>query len=94
MWLYLLGGVLLLIGIVGGIATGGIFTLVFIPIGAIILFSAAGYGMWSRAAQGSGGADLDAHPSTGDPLPHTAEGDPARVSTSPESLADARRANQ
>jgi len=86
--------VILLIGIVGGIATGGIFTIALIPIGAVILLSAGGYAMWTRASQGSAGADTDAHASTNAPLPHTAQADTGRAATSPDALVDARRAQQ
>jgi hypothetical protein len=95
MWLYMIGGALLLIGIVGGVATGGAVTLALIPIGAVVLLSAGGYAMWQRAAEGSAGADTDAHPSTGEPLPHSRpHGTPGHVPTSPEALTDARRAEQ
>lgn len=93
MWLYLLGGVLVLVGIVGGIATGGIFTLILIPVGAVIFVSAWGYAMMGRAAQRRAGAK-NAGASTARPLPHTQAGDAGHVPTSPEALADARRREQ
>ncbi len=94
MWLYLLGGALVLIGLVGSLAGGGIFTLVLIPVGLVVLGSAMAYGMFQRAGERSGGGDTDAHPSTGEPLPHSARGDTGHVPTSPEALADARRVQQ
>lgn len=94
MWLYLVGAVLLVIGIVGGIATGGIFTLIFVPLGIIAVASAAGYSMWARASAGRAGAGQAGHATTAEPLPHSVHGDPARVPTSPEALADARRVEQ
>ncbi len=94
MWLYLVGAVLLVIGIVGGIATGGIFTIVFVPLGIIALASAAGYAMWARAAAGRAGGESRGHATTAEPLPHSVQGDPGHVTTSPEALVDARRAEQ
>lgn len=94
MWLYLIGGFLIVIGIVGGIFTGGAVTIALIPIGAVVLFSAAGYAGWARAAHRRAGAGADAHPTTARPLPHQDAGSPAHVPTSPEALADARRVEQ
>ena len=93
MWLYLIGALLVLLGIVGAFA-GGIYTLILIPLGFVMIASAAGYAMWGRAAHGAGGADTDAHPATAAPLPHSGEGDSGHVPSSPEALVDARRAHQ
>ncbi len=86
--------VLLMVGLVGGIAGGGIFTIVLVPIAFIIAGSAFVFSMWSRASQGASGADVDAHPSTNRPLPHSFREDSGRAPSSPERLADARRAEQ
>jgi hypothetical protein len=94
MWLYMLGAFLLVVGIVGGIATGGIFTLVFIPLGIIALVSAAAYSMWGRAASARAGGGTAGHATTAEPLPHSRHGDPGHVASSPEALADARRVEQ
>jgi hypothetical protein len=94
MWLYGLAGILLIAGVVGGIAGGGIFTIVLVPISFIIAASAFIYSAWSRASEGSSGAGTDAHPSTNRPLPHTFREDSGRAPSSPERLADARRTQQ
>jgi hypothetical protein len=94
MWLYLLGAALVVIGIVGGIATGGIFMLAMIPVGVVVVLSAWVYAWMGRMAQGRAGAKTDAHPSGGRPLPHAPRGDSGHVPTSPEALADARREEQ
>jgi hypothetical protein len=94
MWLYLLALVLVILGIVGGIASGGIFTIVLVPVGLIVAGSAALYAMWGRSVQGKAGANADAAPSTNRPLPHSQERDSGHVPTSPERLADARRSGQ
>jgi hypothetical protein len=94
MWLYLIGGALLVIGLVGGVLTGGIFTIVLIPVGAIALVSAIGYGMWARAQQARAGGSTEAAEAPERPLPHRMPGSSGRARTSPERLADARRAQQ
>jgi hypothetical protein len=94
MWLYLIGIVVVLFGIVGAFA-GGIYTLILIPIGLVIIASAAGYTILGRGAHhAGGGARTAGGPSTGEPLPHSPRGDSGRAPTSPEALADARRTEQ
>jgi predicted phage tail protein len=93
MWFYMIAGFLLFVGIVGGFASGGIFTLIFIPLGAIMLVVAVLAGMWSRAQQGSAGGQTQGSTTEQAPLRHTpAQG--AATPTSPEELVDARRAQQ
>jgi hypothetical protein len=94
MWLYIIALVLLIFGLVGGVLTGGIFTIVFIPLGIIAVVSAIAYGAWGRAAQGRQGADTDATPSTGEPLPASQHRNTAAPPSTPEQLADARRVQQ
>lgn len=94
MWLYGIAGVLILMGLVGSIAGGGIFTIVLIPIGLVIAGSALLYSMWNRAAQGGAEGQADAAAATNRPLPHTQRGDSGHAPTSPERLADARRTQQ
>lgn len=89
MWLYLIAAALLVIGIAGGIATGGIFTIIFIPLGVIMLIAALlSGGVANLARRRQAGAP----PSQ--PLPHQPVHESGRVPTSPEALADARRAEQ
>ncbi len=89
MWFYLLGAFLVVVGIVGGIATGGIFTLVFVPLGVIALLTAAGSSLVARSSQRrAGGSEAE------QPLPHSAPSQSGHVPTSPEALADARRVQQ
>ena len=94
MWLYVVGLVLVVVGLFGSLLGGGIFTIVLFPVGLVILGSAFGYGMWTRARAGSVGAETNAHPTTNQPLPHTPRRDTGHVPTSPERLADARRVEQ
>ncbi|MGN6169991.1 MAG: hypothetical protein ACTHQQ_17750 [Solirubrobacteraceae bacterium] len=84
---------LILLGIVGGVASGGIFTLIFIPLGAIMLVVAVLMGMWHRAQEGSSGAQTEGSKTEQAPLRHTPpQGAP--TPTRPEELVDARRAQQ
>jgi hypothetical protein len=94
MWLYAIAGILLLAGIVGGVFGGGIFTIILVPVAFVIAASAFIYSIWGRAAQGAAGADVDAHPSTNRPLPHSFRKSGGRAPSSPERLADTRRAQQ
>ncbi len=94
MWLYMIAAFLIVVGLVGGVLSGGIFLIVFIPLGLIMLAAAAGTAAIGRSAHQSAGSETQARPQPGEPLPHTAEGPTGRVPTSPEALADARRVNQ
>ena len=72
-------------------ASGGIFTLIFIPLGLVMLAVAAGTGIMGRRSQHGGRT----RPSRTEPEPlrHTpAQGTP--TPTSPEQLVDARRSQQ
>jgi hypothetical protein len=48
MWLYLIVVTLVIIGIVGGIFAGGIFTIVLLPVALIVLLSGFGYSLMAR----------------------------------------------
>jgi hypothetical protein len=89
MWLYLIAVVLILAGIIGGALTGGIFTIILLPIGAVMLIVAAATGLFARA---SANRAVSAEPD--DPLPRSRPTGTGRVATTPERLADARRAQQ
>lgn len=88
MWLYMLVAALAVLGVAGGIAGGGIFTIVLIPLAVIVLVAGIAYRGMGQAAGGGQAA--------GDPpsLPTSSPEDPARVQASPEDLVDARRAQQ
>lgn len=84
---------LVLVGIIGGVASGGIFTIIFIPLGVIMLAVAILLGMWGRAQQGRAGGQTEGSKTEQEPLRHTpGQGTPAP--TTPEQLADARRVQQ
>ena len=94
MWLYLVALVLVLLGVVGGVASGGIFTIILIPLGLIVAVSAFMYASSARSAQGSARGETEASAGTNSPLPHAPERDSGHVASSPERLADTRRAEQ
>ena len=87
MWFYPFAGLLLVLGIVGGVFGGGIFTIILVPLAAIVLFSGIGWGALARFVQEREGVNSR-------PLPHRDDSPPAEVETSPEALVDARRAQQ
>lgn len=92
MWLYMIALFLILVGIIGGVASGGIFTLIFIPLGAIMLIVGIVAGMWARAQQGTTRRETRTAEEPA-PLPHTPAQGPSAPST-PGELADTRRAQQ
>jgi len=94
MWLYMIAVVLLVLGIGGGVLTGGIFTIVVLPLGAIVLVAAIFAGFWARSTEarhgGKSASEIEPRP-----LPHTNRPQPgASGTTSPEELVDARREAQ
>ncbi len=98
MWFYFIGLFLLVVGIAGSIVSGGIFTIVLLPLAVIALISAAFHSAAARKAQGrAGGATEDqAVPSAAEPapLPSSQHANTAAAPSSPEQLADARRQQQ
>lgn len=94
MWFYPVVLVLVILAVVGGSLAGGIFTIVLVPLAAIVLVSAIVYSMWGRALQASEGVSADATHTTRRPLPHRRRRDSGRAPTSPEGLVDARREQQ
>lgn len=93
MWFYPILLMLVVLGLVGAIFLGGVFTLVLVPLVAIAIVSVVGYAMWARSQAPVGRGD-DAGPKPGRPLPHRREREPGRVTASPERLVDARRREQ
>jgi Na+/H+-translocating membrane pyrophosphatase len=94
MWLYLIALVLLVVGIVGGVLTGGIFTIALLPLGALVLVSAIVSGVWGRAIAGRAGGQTEASQKPQRPLPHRRPRRGEEGPSSPEQLADARRVQQ
>jgi hypothetical protein len=92
MWLLLIVAFLALLGIIGGSLAGGIFTIVLIPLAAIAVLTAIAYSYFGGAAQRRAGRDRRGRRPSAPPTAQQPSSVP-RPST-PEELADARRANQ
>jgi hypothetical protein len=93
MWFYMIAAFLVLVGIIGGLASGGIFTIIFIPLGAMMLVVAVLLGMWHRAQEARAGGQTQGSKVDPAPLRHTPPQGAPTPST-PEELVDARRAQQ
>jgi hypothetical protein len=91
MWLYLFAGILGVVGVVGSLAGGGIFTIWLLPLAVVVAGFTLFSGMWGRSEEGSAG---QSQPAADRPLPHAHTRPSGRVPDSPERLADARRAEQ
>ncbi len=91
----MLGIVLVLLGVLGLFA-GGIFTIVLVPLGLIVLVAAVTMGMLSRRAQARAGGSVgpSQQREAEKPLPISEPADTGRAPTTPEGLADARRLQQ
>lgn len=83
-------GALAILALLGGVLLGGVFTVVLIPLAILAGLSAAAYLTISRVRAGRAGGGGSAP----QPLPHSGSADTGHVRTSPERLADARRATQ
>jgi hypothetical protein len=95
MWLYMIAVALLVLGIGGSVLSGGIFTILVLPLGAIVLVCAVVVGMWARSTQAAGHGGQSAAEIEPRPLPHTNRPQPgASGTTSPDELVDARRPAQ
>ena len=79
-----------MVGLLGGIVAGGVFTLVLIPIAVIVLLAGLVYTAMGRSAEGRRAGGSSSPP----PLPHDLPAEPSHVPDSPEALADARRVQQ
>lgn len=93
MWLYLII-VLVILAIVGGTLGGGVFTIVLIPLAAVVVISAVVYGVLARATDEGRGGTGDPDKRHDKPLPRHRRRPSGRVPTSPEGLTDARRQQQ
>jgi hypothetical protein len=93
MWLYFIALFVLIVGIIGGILTGGIFTIVLIPVGVIALVTAGIVSLWGRSQRGEEETSGDQSPAIGRPLP-TGHSNSATAPNTPEQLTDARRQQQ
>lgn len=94
MWFYPIVLVLVLLGLVGAVFLGGVYTLVLVPLVVIALLSALGYALAARSRAVSSGSTAEAEQSGHRPLPHRRERMPSRAATTPERLVEGRRQQQ
>ena len=92
MWLLWVIAFIGLLAVVGGALAGGIFTIVLIPLAVIAFFTVLAYTYFSGTAQrrASGERRRDRPPAP----PTAQQPSTAGPPSTPEQLADARRANQ
>lgn len=91
MWFYPVVLFLVILAIVGGTLAGGIFTIVLVPLAAVVFISGIVYAIWGRAMEGGTEAgDATTHR----PLPHERRRPDGRAPSSPQRLADTRRQQQ
>ncbi|MHB1568925.1 MAG: hypothetical protein ACYC0H_06945 [Solirubrobacteraceae bacterium] len=91
MWFYPVLLATLAFVLIGGSLAGGIFTIFLVPLGILLLlfaFGGATFRLYVRHAPDPGTGRR------GNALPRRSPGDPGSVPTTPEDLADARRAAQ
>ena len=93
MWLYILVFAVLIFGIIGTILSGGIFTIVLLPLGIIAVISALVFGGFGRSAQRGQGGSSDGKTSPGRPLP-SGHSNAASAPSTPDDLTEARRVQQ
>jgi hypothetical protein len=94
MWFYPLVIVVLILAAVGGTLAGGVFTIVLVPLAAIVFISGLVYTLWGRALQEGTGGSVDGTETPRRPLPHRRARPSGRAPSSPERLADTRRQQQ
>jgi hypothetical protein len=88
MWLGLLGIVIAVFVAIAGVLTGGIFTIVLVPLAVIAIVGTVVYAMWGYAA--GAGTQQEAE-SLGDPLPHSEHTNAAPRPNTPDELVNARQ---
>ena len=95
MWLAVVLIVAIVFMVIAGILSGGIFTIILVPLAAITAISGFAYAVWARAsgAASQQQAEVTAD-SVPDPLPHSAHRNLAPAPSTPDQLVDARRQQQ
>lgn len=93
MWLGLVVVVGLVVAVVLSIVSGGIFTIVLLPLAILAALAATASGVFGGLIRGGRGTSRSSRGHESAPLPHAAPSE-SDVPTTPEGLADARRAAQ
>lgn len=89
MWLYFTAFILLIVGIIGSFFSGGIFTILFIPLGVVLVLVAGGSSVLAARAKHTGRERAPAQP-----LPTHAPADTGHPLSTPGDLVDARQRAQ
>lgn len=92
MWLGLLLIIIVVAALGASIVSGGIFTIIVLPVAVAIALIALFVSAWGRASGRSAPSDK---PDPGPPsLPHSAHRNSAPAPSTPDQLVDAKRAQQ
>jgi hypothetical protein len=95
MWLLYLAVLLVIFGIIGSVASGGIFTIVVLPLGVIVLVVAGVMSLWGRSRKIRSGGRVGASTDEPAPLPHSTRPQPGTQGpNTPSELVNARREQQ
>ncbi|MBV9817853.1 MAG: hypothetical protein JOZ07_05820 [Solirubrobacterales bacterium] len=92
MWLAVPILIIVVLALLGGLAAGGVYAAVLIPIAAIILLVAMITSLWRRAT--GEGEDPRERRRTEVPLPHTSPQNTPATPATPDQIVDARREAQ
>jgi hypothetical protein len=93
-WLYLLIAVVVVLCVVGSVFAGGVFTIVLVPLAVLSFFAAIAYALIAGAAKRSAGASTDPSQGARGPATRVSQTHSPRRPSTPQELADARRAQQ
>jgi hypothetical protein len=96
MWLGLFLAVLLVFAILASIVSGGIFTIIVLPVAVIVAVGALVFSLWGRASgRGETGASQkDSVSATPDAYPHSTHSNTAPAPATADQLVDAKRQAQ
>ena len=92
MWLGLMLAIIIVLALVASIFSGGIFTIVVLPLAVVIAFVVMIVAAWGRGSARS--KDPPRESAGRAPLPHSGHSNTAPAPTTPDQLVDARRAQQ
>lgn len=91
MWLMYLALPIVIVMVILGLLAGGIYTIVFLPLAAIIIGAGILFTMWGRATRQR---NIPGERERVKPLPHTSHANAATPPATPDQLVDAQRQQQ
>lgn len=89
MWLGLLVLIVILLAIIGGLAVGGVYLVVLVPVAVVIAVAYIAYAMSKRSSEPV--SPTDAAAAEDAPLPHSGRRNTAAAPSTPDDLVDARQ---